>query len=71
MEDNRKNKIRSFTDLNAWREGHKLVLMIYKITDKFPQPEIFCLVVQMRRAVISITSNIAEGFSRQTSKEKY
>lgn len=65
-----KRKIKSFTDLNAWREGHKLVLMIYRITEKFPRKEIFCLVIQMRRAVISITSNIAEGFSRQSNKEK-
>lgn len=66
-----KVKIKSFTDLNAWREGHKLVLMVYEATDKFPKKEIFCLVIQMRRAAISITSNIAEGFSRQTNKEKY
>jgi len=66
-----KAKIKSFTDLNAWREGHKLVLMVYEATDKFPKKEIFCLVIQMRRAVISMTSNIAEGFSRQTGKEKY
>lgn len=65
-----KRKIKSFTDLNAWREGHKLVLMVYRVTEKFPRKEIFCLVIQMRRAAISITSNIAEGFSRQTNKEK-
>jgi len=70
MENNLKTKIKSFTDLNAWREGHKLVLMIYAATEKLPKKEIFCLVIQMRRAVISITSNIAEGFSRRTNKEK-
>jgi len=63
-------KIRSFTDLNAWREGHKLVLIIYKITKNFPKEEIYSLVDQMRRCAISITSNIAEGFSRQSYKEK-
>ena len=63
-------KIRSFTDLKAWQEGHKLVLMIYKITDKFPDKEKFGLVSQMRRAAVSITSNIAEGFSRNSNKEK-
>jgi hypothetical protein len=36
-------KIKSFTDLNVWREGHKLVLLIYKITAKFPKEEIFGL----------------------------
>ncbi|MDD5489658.1 MAG: four helix bundle protein [Candidatus Moranbacteria bacterium] len=65
-----KKKIRSFTDLEAWREAHKLVLMIYKITDEFPRKEIFCLVSQMRRAAISVSSNIAEGFSRNTTGEK-
>lgn len=60
--------IREFTDLLAWREGHKLVLLVYKI--KFPQSELFALSDQTRRAVVSITSNIAEGFGRQTIKEK-
>ena len=65
-----KIKIKSFTDLFAWQEGHKLVLMVYKITKFFPKEEIFGLTSQMRRCVISITSNIAEGFSRQSYKEK-
>lgn len=65
-----KKKILTFTDLDAWKEAHKLVLMIYKITKKFPREEMFGLVNQMRRAVISITSNIAEGFSRNSFKEK-
>ena len=63
-------KIKSFTDLNAWKEGHKLVLEIYKITQKFPKEEIFGLTNQIRRAVVSFTSNIAEGFSRNSYKEK-
>lgn len=63
-------KIKSFTGLNAWKEGHKLVLLIYKETGNFPDKEIFGLVSQMRRCVVSITSNIAEGFSRSTSKDK-
>lgn len=67
---NNNEKIRTFTDLYAWQEAHKLVLMIYKITKEFPKEELFGLVSQMRRAVVSITSNIAEGFSRQSYKEK-
>ncbi len=63
-------KIKSFTDLNAWKEGHKLVLAVYEITKTFPREEIFGLVSQMRRCAVSITSNIAEGFSRQSYKEK-
>lgn len=65
-----KNKIRSFTDLDAWKEGHKLVLMIYGITKRFPKDELFGLTSQIRRCSVSVTSNIAEGFSRQSYKEK-
>jgi four helix bundle protein len=64
------SKIKSFTDLIAWKEGHKLVLVIYEITDDFPNKEQFGLTSQIRRAAVSITSNIAEGFSRNTSKDK-
>ena len=65
------SKIKSFTDLNAWKEGHKLVLSIYKSTEEFPNKETFGLTSQMRRCVVSITSNIAEGFSRNTARDKY
>ncbi|SRR3989344_2959875 len=63
-------KIDSFTDLKVWQEGHKLVLMIYKITRSFPKSETYSLVDQMRRAAASITANITEGFARQSFKEK-
>ncbi len=63
-------KIKSFTDLKAWKEAHKLVLMVYKITKSFPKEEIFRLISQICRAVVSISSNIAEGFSRNFAKEK-
>jgi len=68
--NNNENKIRKFTDLYAWQEGHKLVLMVYKNTEQFPEKERYSIVDQMRRAVVSLTSNIAEGFSRRSSKEK-
>lgn len=63
-------KIKSFTDLHAWQEGHKLVLAVYKHTKLFPVDEQFGLTNQMRRCAVSITSNIAEGFSRRGKKEK-
>ncbi|MBI2049293.1 four helix bundle protein [Candidatus Roizmanbacteria bacterium] len=63
-------KIQSFTDLNVWKEGHKLVVLVYKITESFPIKETYSLIDQMRRAVASITANIAEGFGRQSYKEK-
>lgn len=62
--------IRSFTDLEAWKEGHRLVLLFYDVTKKFPSSEKFGLVNQIRRAAVSITSNIAEGFSRNGAREK-
>lgn len=64
------NKIRNFTDLKVWQEGHGLVLLVYKIVGKFPGKERFVLSSQILRAVISVTSNIAEGFGRQGLKEK-
>src|SRR3989344_8403823 len=63
-------KISSFTDLIAWKEGHALVLMVYKVTKKFPREEMFGLTNQIRRAVVSVTSNVAEGFSRFSSNDK-
>jgi four helix bundle protein len=65
-----KIKIKAFTDLIVWQEGHKLAIMVYKETKIFPKEEIYSLTNQMRRAATSVTSNIAEGFGRQTYKEK-
>jgi len=59
-----------FTNLLAWQKGHQLVILIYKTTESFPERETFALINQMRRAAVSITSNIAEGFSRKSLKEK-
>lgn len=63
-------KITSFTDLIAWKEAHKLVLMIYEVTKNFPRDEVFGLISQMRRCSVSISSNIAEGFTRRGKNEK-
>ncbi len=64
------NKIQDFTDLIVWQKGHNLVLEIYKITSDFPNDERYCLTNQIRRSASSITSNIAEGFGRNTAKDK-
>jgi four helix bundle protein len=64
------NNIHSFTDLVAWREAHKLAILIYKETKKFPKEELFGLVIQMRRAAVSVSSNTAEGFSRNSYIDK-
>lgn len=63
-------KITSFTDLQTWKVAHQLVIAIYKIIKTFPSEEKYALIDQMRRCALSITSNIAEGFSRQSKKEK-
>lgn len=62
--------IKSFTDLRAWRESHRLVVDIYESTKNFPKDEQFGLTNQVRRAAVSITSNIAEGFGRRTSADR-
>jgi len=63
-------KIHLFSDLNAWKEAYELVILVYKLTDKFPVKENYALTGQMRRSVVSISSNIAEGFSRRGKREK-
>ena len=63
-------KIHSFTDLIAWQKSHKLVIDIYKLLMRFPKAEEYGLTSQIKRAVISIPANIAEGFSRRTNKDK-
>ncbi len=68
--NNEAGKIKNFTDLNAWKYSHSLVLEIYEITKIFPKEEQFGLTNQIRRAVVSISSNIAEGFSRTSYKDK-
>lgn len=62
--------IKKFTDLEVWKEAHKLTLFIYKITKDFPKEEMFGLTSQIRRASVSIESCIAEGFSRYHFKDR-
>jgi four helix bundle protein len=64
------SKIIAFTDLKAWQESQKLLVCVYKLTGTFPKHEQYSLTSQMQRACVSITSNIAEGFRRNTWKDK-
>jgi len=62
-------KTKSFKDLVVWQKAYKLVLEIYKMTRGFPKSETYGLSQQMRRAAVSIPSNIAEGYGRKHKAE--
>jgi len=59
----------SYRDLKAWQKAIDLVLHIYEITKSFPREEMYGLTSQMRRAAVSIASNIAEGKGRSTDRD--
>src|SRR5918911_2952989 len=61
--------VNSFRDLRVWQAGMDLVERIYQLTQAFPAQECYGLTSQMRRAAVSIPSNIAEGHTREHSKE--
>jgi four helix bundle protein len=61
-------KIRSYQDLIVWQKAVRLVTDIYSVSKKFPSDERFGIVSQLNRAAVSIPSNIAEGWGRETSK---
>ena len=62
-------KVKDYKDLKIWQKGIEIADKIYSITDGFPKSELYGLVAQMRKASVSISSNIAEGFVRNHSKE--
>jgi four helix bundle protein len=61
--------MKSHKDLDVWKRSIEFVTLIYKITKNFPKEEIYGLTNQIRRAAVSIPSNIAEGAARNHSKE--
>ena len=62
-------KIKDFRDLDVWKLGKEIVVDVYRASKEFPKEEMYGLVSQLRRAAVSIPSNIAEGFNRQHNKE--
>jgi four helix bundle protein len=59
-----------FQDLLVWQKSHALALRVYRTTATFPKQEVFGLTAQMRRAVVSVAANIAEGFSKRGRSDK-
>lgn len=62
-------RVRDHRDLLVWQKGMDLVVAIYELTRRFPASEEYGLSTQMRRASVSIVSNIAEGAARRTTKD--
>jgi len=54
---------KGFRKLIVWQRAHQLVLLVYKFTEKFPKNEMFGLTSQLRRAVVSVPANVAEGYA--------
>jgi four helix bundle protein len=65
-----KKPAKTFQDLIVWQKSYQFVLEIYKFTKNFPKSEIYGLSSQFRRATVSITANIAEGFKRRGRADK-
>jgi four helix bundle protein len=61
---------KSYRDLRVWQSAHAFVMEVYACTRSFPKEELFGLTSQLRRAAVSVPSNIVEGFSRWSSKDK-
>jgi len=64
-----KNKTQSYRDLLVWQKGIELAKLLYPLSAQFPSEEKFGLISQIRRAAVSIPSNIAEGQARHTTGE--
>ena len=60
----------SFDEVGVWRKAHAFVLAVYQLTKDFPRHELFGLTSQMRRAAVSIPANFAEGFKKQSVRDK-
>ena len=61
--------IKTYKELIVWQKAYDLSLLVYKLTTSFPKDELYALTSQIRRAVVSIPSNIAEGYCRQRRLE--
>ncbi len=67
-ENEKAEKVRSYQDLRVWQRGIELTIFVYKVTASFPREELYGSSSQLRRAAVSIPSNIAEGYGRNTKR---
>jgi four helix bundle protein len=63
--------LKNYKELQVWQKAYKLCLKLYRITAKFPKEEKYGLTSQIRRSVVSIPSNIAEGYGRKTMVDMF
>ena len=63
------NMLQSYRDLLVWQKALELAVRIYRVSERFPKSEIYGLTSQLRRAAVSVPSNIAEGYGRGSRKE--
>jgi four helix bundle protein len=69
-DDAKRPPARTFEDLVVWQKSHAFALRVYELTAAFPRAETFGLTAQLRRAVVSIPANIAEGFKKRGKADK-
>ena len=62
------NEIKSYKDLLIWQKGIEIVVLTYKLVSSFPKDELYALSSQVKRSSVSIPSNIAEGYGRQSTQ---
>ena len=67
--NNQRTMLKNYKELKVWQKSYELCLEIYRITAKFPKEERYGLTSQIRRAAVSVPSNIAEGYGRKTTPE--
>ena len=61
--------LKNYKELKVWQKAYELSLEVYKSTKQFPKDEVYGLISQIRRAAVSVPSNIAEGYGRKTTRE--
>ena len=69
MAEAQRHKVKTYKDLIVWQKAMQLVTLVYKITKDLPKEELYGLISQIRRSAVSIPSNIAEGYGRNSTND--